>query len=379
MSDLLASALGYLLEREWSILPIAADKKPPKGFLWKPFQASRPSEATIRKCFALPNITGVAVIFGAVSGGLASRDFDNEGGYEQWAQDHSKLAISLPTARTKRGYHVYFRAQRESYADLGDGEYRADSRHYSVLPPSRHPSGFKYAWKFPLPMKGKLPLIDPAEVGLVHYSQNATERTERTERTEQIASVCSVSSVLSVTWTEDLERTLPHSEGQRNRSTFALARLLKGIPQFADAAAEQMEPIVREWHRRAFPIMGTKPFDETRIDFLVSWGRVKFPAGTGPLEQIMRKATTSRLPAAAKRYDSDGVRKLVGLCAALQDAAGDAAFFLSCRTAAKVLGIPHHETAWRWIMLLKHDGLLVETEKATPIRAARYRYIGGPK
>lgn len=380
MSAALLTEAQRYLDRGWSVIPTANVPEEKKAAVtWTPCMTSRPSAAKLRKWFALPNITGVAVIFGKVSGRLASRDWDVEGAYERWAQDHAKLAIRLPTARTARGHHVYFRAELERFEDLADGEYRGDSNHYSLLPPSLHPNGVRYAWTIPLP-KGELPLIDPIEEGLV---PDATERTEKTEITEQteiteaIYSVGSVNSVLSVALLREIEKTLPHSEGQRNRSIFSLARLLKGIPQFADAAAEQMEPYVREWHRRALPVIGTKPYDETRIDFLVSWDRVKFPPGQGPVEALMRRATLSALPAVANNYDSEGVRKLVGLCSALQVAAGDAVFYLSCRTAAKVLGVPNHETAWRWMMLLKHDGLLVEAEKGKQGRAARYRWLAG--
>jgi hypothetical protein len=378
MNPLLDAALEYH-GRGWSIIPVtneAGEKKP--AIKWKPFQTLPAGPEQLRKWFRRDNITGIGVIFGGVSGGLASRDFDKAGAYEEWAQDHARLAISLPTVQTVRGYHVYFRADCEGFADLDDGEYRGNCGHYSVLPPSLHPSGVRYIWKHPLP-KGNLPLVDPMAVGLLPEGNatESTERTENTEKTEITEAIASVHSVLSVAWTGELESTLPTIEGKRHRCVFTLARVLKGIPQYADAAADQLEPILREWHRRALPFISTKPFDETRIDFLVAWDRVKFPAGLGPLEALMQKATRSALPVAALRYDSDGVRRLAAICAALQAAAGDAVFFLSCRTAARVLGVPSHETAWRWLLLLKRDGLLIEAEPGRNSRAARFRWIGG--
>jgi hypothetical protein len=46
--------------------------------------------------------------------GDAVRDYDDPAGiaaYKVWKDEHPELAGSLPTARTKNGYHVYFLAK----------------------------------------------------------------------------------------------------------------------------------------------------------------------------------------------------------------------------------------------------------------------------
>jgi hypothetical protein len=73
--------------------------------------------------------------------------------------DHPDLAQTLPTVATSRGRHVYFRAGPADlfFLDLRDlnppedGEYRGDSGHYCLLPPSRHPDGPTYKWLLPPP------------------------------------------------------------------------------------------------------------------------------------------------------------------------------------------------------------------------------------
>src|SRR5262249_55270629 len=110
------------------------------------------------------------------------RDFDRLGSYESWAAAHPDLAAALPTVATARGRHVYFRGP-EGFADLGDGEYRGDPRHYCVLPPSAHPDGAVYAWLVPLP-DGDLPLVDPAEAGLRQPWGGEPCNTEDTEGAE---------------------------------------------------------------------------------------------------------------------------------------------------------------------------------------------------
>ena len=130
--------------------------------------------------FAQRGITGVAVILGAVSGFLAVRDFDCVESYEAWAAAHAALASRLPTVRTARGFHVYFRITEEAFQSFGgaSGELRGDSKHIVVLPPSLHPDGPIYNWVVPLP-DGELPVVDPQQAGLCN-----TEGAENTENAE---------------------------------------------------------------------------------------------------------------------------------------------------------------------------------------------------
>ena len=151
IADLLEAALEYAA-RGWSIIPTAG--KQPTGS-WKTFQTSPPDEPTLRRMFARKGITGLAIIMGSASGGLACRDYDDAGAYRRWADDHPDLASTLPTVKTSRGFHVYF-AGPDGFQDLGDGEYRADSGHYCLLPPSAHPDGPTYTWLVPLPRPARI-------------------------------------------------------------------------------------------------------------------------------------------------------------------------------------------------------------------------------
>lgn len=371
-TPLLSEALRYL-SRGWSIIPIGADKKPTAK--WKDFGSERASESAVRKWFAKPGVTGIGVIFGAVSGGLASRDFDSEDAYHRWAQDHAKLAMVLPTVKTSRGFHVYFRAEDERFEDCGDGEYRGDKGHYSVLPPSIHPSGVLYEWTIKPPM-GDLPLINPVDEGLASEDCNRAYGANGADR--ETASVCSVYSVCSVAWSDDLIETLPSGFGQRNHCIWRLARALKARVDIADAPSAHLEPILKEWHRRALPNIRTKEYIESRIDFNDAWNKVDFPLGTDPVEELLKRADMMNPPLSVVNYDKEDARRLATLCTLLQESAGAGVFYLSSRKAASVLGVSDHVAVWRWLKLMKLDGFLVEVEKGTKTRAARYRWIGGP-
>jgi hypothetical protein len=172
MAPLLGHALEYA-RRGWSIIAVAGKKA---IGLWKPFQARPADEKTLRRLFARKDVTGIAVITGKVSGGLVCRDFDVEDSYFHWSARHSDLAKALPTVETCRGFHVYFRGP-EVYADLSDGEYRGDAKHYNHLPPSRHPSASIYRWTVPLQIP--LPELDPFEAQPGESAALPSHRPER--------------------------------------------------------------------------------------------------------------------------------------------------------------------------------------------------------
>jgi len=341
-------------------------------------------------------------VLGSVSGGLVCRDFDAMAAFEAWAAEYPALAKELPTVETGRpGRHVYCRADVDQVRqasrtgggiiDLGDGELRG-SGGYCLVPPSRHPSGHNYRWLVPL--KAPIPHLDLASCGFLKNG-HATEssREDRVNRrqprtTEAITPVvggtgidrmASVALDESAVWTGAVEKaiceSLPSAVGRRNNQVFDLARALKAT-ELADVDSRGLRSIVREWHRRALPVIGTKPFEETWINFLRAWPRVKHPKGTGPMAQIFARAVKATIPQVAERYEQPQLRLLVSLCRELQRAAGDSPFFLAVRTAGRLLGVDT-STAWRWLFLLEQDGILmveVRGDQRTR-KATRYRYI----
>ena len=173
---------------------------------------------------------------------------------------------------------------------------------------------------------------------------------------------------------EAILSTTPPSPGHRNKAVFAFARRLQSRPEFADAAPTQLEEVLRAWWQTALPNLGTQDFDETRIDFLKGWDKIKYPHGTGPFAEAMQRLNAAELPRCADRYDDVNKKRLVGLCRELQRINPAGTFFLSCRTAGECLKIDH-STANRWLYLLIADGILTIVDPGDKKRAARYRYI----
>ncbi len=375
-ADLLTVALAYAA-RGLSIIPVI--NKKPVG-RWKQFQTRAANEGELRMAFANPRVTGLAVILGAVSGYLGARDFDSVDAYESWAAVHPDLATQLPTTKTGRGYHVFFRESEEIFQDLGDGsgELRADSKHYVVLPPSRHPTGTTYCWVTPLP-EGALPLLDPLQEGLC----NRVDRADRVDRASTPPTILplfapsSPSSLLQEQIVRAIVASLPLVIGQRNHRIFHLAREFKAIEPLNNANIGDLRPYVKEWHKRALSVIGTKPFEETWADFVIAWGNVRFPIGQGAIETAFARAHTAAPPQrVVELYEDNTIILLAKICRELQLMAGDRDFFLDCRTAGRLIGV-HHSTAWRYFVALVADRVLLPGEKGSALtrKASRFRFV----
>jgi hypothetical protein len=342
------------------------------GGLWRPFQERAADEATLRKMFAKPGVTGLAVITGRVSRGLACRDFDREGAYHHWAAANPDDASTLPTVRTHRGFHVYGQLYNDTYQAFADGELRADTGHYCLLPPSAHPDGGCYAWVNDLPKDGVPIPAFPSSLSTqrIEHSQTQTHSHPPTH----IACVRHPTGKVANSAVEKaILRTLPDGPGQRNRKVFELAKALKGI--MSGATGQALRTIVAEWHRRATPAIRTKDFTTTWLDFVVAWERIRAPE-VEIMATIVAKAKAMPTPAAGKNYDSEPMRQLVALCATLQQHHGSRPWPLSCRKAGEIIGVSH-DTAARMLKALRFDRVI---ELAKPAgkrhsgQAAEYRY-----
>ena len=367
---LLRQALQYH-QLGWSIIPIPYRRKAAQ-VKWSKYQQTRADEKQLRKWFAKDN-RNIAVVLGSVSGNLACRDFDTMAEHELWAKNHPELARLLPTVKTAKGMHVYFKGPVHGIRRVPNGELRGAGG-YCLLPPSVHPSGATYEWRN-LPLNGNLLEIDPQLAG---FTQNVTEQTEQTEKTEQSEQIEAIAGESAVE--KAVAETLPREFGTRNRCVFEFARAVKSLPQFAGAEPTELRELVKMWHERALPTMRTKGFEDTWIDFLKAWPRIKYAKGQEPMTQIFEKAIQLDPPSiAVEKYPGNSkLTILTSLCRELQRAAGENPFFLSARTAGRLLNVSPMQAS-RWFFLLQSDGILKLVSKGgtaeTVRQASRYRYI----
>lgn len=401
--EILRAALEY--ERlGFSLIPML-EKQP--AVRWKQYQTRRATPAQLARWYRKHPDWGIAVIFGGISGDLASRDFDDMASYEKWAGQFPHLAGRLPTVQTKRGRHVYCRltapevrnirqAQRKpdgtGAISFADGELRVGVGCYSVLPPSCRRGGFQYAWLTPLPAEIEgLPYLSLAESGFAeHYRENAVNRENRGGRTRVKVGVekgsqknekldsPEISTDQEAAIFMAITETLPTEYGTRRRRIFEFARRLQGIPELAARDPLSFRPYLKQWHSRALPHIRTQPFEETWADFLEGWPLVKFPVieGEHPLTAILQLATSRTPPPCTADFDQDALRLLVVICRELQRAAGSDPFFLSCRTAGRLVAVSFPQAA-RWLRFLCNARILelVDRGNVGSRRASRYRYL----
>ncbi len=403
MSNAVLDAALQYADLGFSIVPMVRGEKRPKLRSWEKYQSEPADHATLKRWFRNGD-ANLAIVLGNVSGGIICRDFDEMKAYEQWAGEHPQLAAALPTVRTHRGRHVYARTDVDALhqrtgrtiCNLGHGELRAGG--LCVLPPSIHPAGTVYRWLVPL--EGPLPMVDVWDAGFfpacniegierredVEHRENPEHReTEITQKPRTLKKSVIVSiepkdfSVdVRQEINEAINKTLPTGKAQRHRLTFDLCRALKAIPSIADAHPMQLMNIVRAWWERAKEHSAT-PFEEHFIDFAEGWGKVQYPLGSEPMTQILNRATAGTIPEAALQFDQEPLRLLVAICRELQRATGKGPFFLSSRTAGRLLGVDH-TTTHRWLRGLTHYGILelVEAGSQNPKdrKASRFRYLG---
>jgi len=399
----------------WCVLPLHPRSKKPALRSWRSYQSKRPTEATLRRWFSPDKKLGLAVVLGAVSGGLCCRDFDRLDAFEAWEAAHPELAATLPQSITSRGRHVFFRCLPEvitsaspngaTIVDFGDGELRGGG--LAVLPPSVHESGHVYAWQ--IEPSDSIPMIDDLDAaGLAcRWSDRDSEASapragqgecftyedrsnggglKTTDATEE--SKCqgsrgplATNSIDFSPINDDIERaiiaTLPNGPGQRNKAIFEFARHLKAIDVLRDAEALQLRSLVQRWHQRALPNIQTKSPEESLAEFIRAWDKARIPAGESELPRLFAEAVEAPLPDCCSGYETQEVRLLVSLCKRLGTHWHPQPFPLACRIAGKLLNVSH-VTANSWLFLLEADGILKLHSKGTQRdrRANRYFYAG---
>lgn len=416
--DYLQSALTFR-QFGWSVIPMLG-KDPAGG--WKLWQTRRMYDLQLGVAFRRrPGVTGLAVILGKVSGWLACRDFDSWEAYVEWARQHPDLAVACPTVRTRRGAHVYFRNKDkvERFISWLDGEFRANCKHYVMLPPSEHPKGGHYQWLSPEPVgesdfpwlrladtgfldadhplagwRKKTRKAPEEEVGQAHPDRNDQNTNTHNERYPTTSSVKKARSnknrppLIGIphptgpgSLQEAIRRCLPGGPGERHNWIFEFCRTLRGMACFESKEAAELEGVFRQWFWAALPFIRTKDWATSWKDFQDGWVRVLYPAGPG-LAGVRLAVESGPLPAVVIGYEDVPTRKLFALCVGLANRNPDSVFFLSSRTAQEVCGFGNHVTANDRLKRFVRAGLLEEVTPGRPSATARvaprYRLGGSP-
>jgi hypothetical protein len=131
---------------------------------------------------------------------------------------------------------------------------------------------------------------------------------------------------------------------------------------------------VQRWYAAASPVIGTKDIDTTLCDFANAWRKITDPTNGCFLEAVLEEVKRAPPHPVAKLFPGEGHRLLVGLCAALQRYNGTKPFALSCRVAAKLLGIDHVQ-AHRWMRTLEALEIIRRTSTGSLAKRKASRFF----
>ena len=318
---------------------------------WGRFRTTPPDRHQIRYWFDRCDYFGIGLILGDASQSICVRDFDDATSFDEWRSSHRALAAELPTALTRRGGHVYHRSSTPNTIKLPDGELRGND-HFVVVPPSIHPSGFRYSWIRPLTC---LPtLVDPIEAGLL--PKPSAEASGQRQGITALGNTIGLPLELAVA--NAIRATLPRRFGERNDLIFQFARRLKALPDLHGLTGRDVLAHAEEWFRSALPRISTKEWRVTRSAFLSAWPRIIHPWGDGTLTTCLADVDSSLPSPVALRYVNDPVAmRLVGLCERLQLIAGSGPFFISTESCG-LFGLKHKMQLQRRLMRLINDDVL---------------------
>jgi hypothetical protein len=385
-----AAALALSATYPWSIIPIRSDEQGHKraACKWEQYQRRRPSADEIKKVFSRRDPTGLAVILGAVSGGLYGRDFDVLGAFHRWAAQYSELAARLPTVKTSRGFHVYaYSPEVVQTKDLGDGEVRGEGS-YLLLPPSIHRTGKIYAWVV-LPRRPCPEVtIAPDAAGLSRsWLSDDTPREQRDRESENPRVGESESrrargggGCTSLTLVDVIQESLPKDFRQNHDRLFNLARGVRALEKTEGRVwnlRELEERVFAPWYEQNRHLNPEQTRAQYLNEFLMGYDLVRHPLGEGMLEATWAQSATCEPPAVAREFASPHLRRVVTWCLLLQRAAGNEPFFLSVRSVQGKLGLGKPQRASAILRRLVDAGILTEVEKGGPStnRATRFRYL----
>jgi hypothetical protein len=378
----MSSLLDHAIEHNaagYSIIFTGKDKRAIGG--WKRDQLRRASPHELRERFRTHErrVTGIAIVHGPVSNDVYCRDFDVFDSYEKWAASHPDLARTLPTAKSFRAPHVYFKcAEPLTTKKCGDGEVRGFGG-YTVLPPSRHPAGITYSWTIP---PDDVPYLDPTSAGFFQNWQLADFEPKKAppSSSSNHCNPVTLRSCNPVTLCDtDLElmvlASLPTEKGQNHAKLFALARRVKAFEKDRSAvvAADDLERVFAAWYDKSSPFLRSgQSRDQYLIEFLEAYQDAR---GDGLAEAWVR-ALKSPPPACANHFEDPQLKLLLTLLRELQRSVRDGdPFFLSCYSVETLLGI-HNRTAARVLKAFCGLRVLQLIERGAMGRASLYRYLG---
>jgi len=236
-------ALRYA-ELGYSVIPLAPKAKLPLLSSWAPYQERRATPEEIDGWFEQWPSANIAIVCGAVSGGLVVIDVDGAG--NPWPGTTGELPAAAVSLTGGGGRQFFMRIPEGT--DLGNSvgnlAARVDIRAnggYVVAPPSIHPlTNQEYRWAIPLTCPApELPLIPEWVLAILRRNRDTQTRGEATPEDKAGAFAQLLAGV---------------DEGARNDAAARLAGHYfgKGLER------TEVDVILRDWNAKNRPPMADK-------------------------------------------------------------------------------------------------------------------------
>lgn len=198
------------------------------------------------------------------------------------------------------------------------------------------------------------------------------DEADEAEVTQKRNELNEIDSELAERINEAINQCKVQHDNDLNRPLFMLAHAVRSIEEelnvrFPVATADE---IICQWKNENYHYL-----DDTHdylAEFLDKLSLVRFPKGRALLRAVEIAKGMEPLKKTI-RLCSD-FQLLASLCGVLQHQAGEKAFFLDGRSAAKALGRPH-ETVASWLRALIRLEIIKKVSPGHPGIAARYEYI----
>lgn len=322
----------------------------------------------------------IGVALGAVSGGLATIDFDDDQFGKSFLILNPALAESLRT-RGQRGFNIwlYPQGQAPRSGNLTQdgqpvGEWRFDGNQTIIAgihPATLRPYSFLVdapAMSYPFsqirwPDGIKPPVFQSDCGGVTHIHHNPAQSTA--------IGIC-VGSGLDCGGSEAdcvtpdripsrlVDDCVPTMKGTNHKALFNLARMIRRW-ELNNHPLDTMElrSLFGRWYRQSAPFL--KPgqgFDDYLFEFERALGNVKLIPSV--VDLAWKEAESDPIPHPALVYDDPRLRRLVAFVIRLQAKVGDQPFYLSARDVQRLCGMAEHIQGWRWLRILVRDKILAE-------------------
>jgi len=164
---------------------------------------------------------------------------------------------------------------------------------------------------------------------------------------------------------DDIEE---NEQSAGHRRIFRLAQKLKGMPPFAKAEPEELEPIIEEWQRRSHPAIQQRSLENLVAELGDAWERIQKPGGH--LRQLLDQTPT---PPIARAYKQTTPQRLLTLAHGLAQESADGTFWFDQHSAAEAIGVDQKTVSY-WIRKkLAKRGDLIIVQKGYRGQSTTYR------